>query len=429
MPVSAAGPPPGRARSLLLVAQLSPPSTLSAARRVAGLVKYLGRLGHRVTLLTSTSSGSGPVEGAARVVRARDLLVSPLNWRRASFESLAGGGDGYAAQPSVVASLIPPDLAMVGWLPFALPRALALHREEPFDCVLTTSPPHSGHLVGLALHARGVPWVADFRDGWTFESDRPEWALPGGAALDSALERRVARTADRLVAVSEPISEDLRARFGRPVATITNGFDPDEHGPGGPPAPAPAVCADRVTLLHAGRMAYAGRSPAPLLQAVAADPALARRIELLFAGPLSAQERAVIESSGLGDAARAVGSLDRPSVLALERRSDALLILTSGRRRGEVTQKVFEYLAAGKPVVVLGEETEAARIVSEAGAGPVTSAADPERIAGCLRELVGWLDGDGAAASPDPRRVERFSYANLAAAMAAELEAAISGSG
>jgi glycosyltransferase involved in cell wall biosynthesis len=429
MPVSAAGPPPGRARSLLLVAQLSPPSTLSAARRVAGLVKYLGRLGHRVTLLTSTSSGSGPVEGAARVVRARDLLVSPLNWRRASFQSLAGGGNGYAAEPSALASLVPPDLAMVGWVPFALPRSLALHREERFDCVLTTSPPHSGHLVGLALHARGVPWVADFRDGWTFESDRPDWALPGGTALDSALERRVARTADRLVAVSDPISEDLRARFGRPVATITNGFDPEEHSDEALGAPAPAVCAERVTLLHAGRMAYAGRSPAPLLEAVAGDPGLAGRVELLFAGPLSAQERELIEGSGLGGAARAVGSLDRPSVLALERRADALLILTSGRRRGEVTQKVFEYLAAGKPVVVLGEGSEAARIVSEAGAGPVTSAGDPDRIAACLRDLVGRLDGEGGGGSPDPQRVERFSYANLAAAVAEELDAAVSGSG
>jgi hypothetical protein len=121
-----------------------------------------------------------------------------------------------------------------------------------------------------------------------------------------------------------------------------------------------------------------------------------------------------------------VGSLDRPGVLALERRADALLILTSGHRRGEVTQKVFEYLAAAKPVVVLGERSEAARIVTEAGAGTVTSAEDPERIASCLRELVARLDGDGDAGAADADRVERFSYANLAGAMAAEVEAAIS---
>ncbi|MDX6642953.1 MAG: hypothetical protein QOD76_915, partial [Solirubrobacteraceae bacterium] len=111
------------------------------------------------------------------MVRTRDLLVSRINWRRASFEALAGGGDAGYSEPSPIAALVVPDLAIVGWLPFALPRALSLARRERFDCVITTSPPHSAHLIGLALRRRGVPWVADFRDGWTFESDRQEWPL------------------------------------------------------------------------------------------------------------------------------------------------------------------------------------------------------------------------------------------------------------
>jgi Glycosyl transferase 4-like domain len=212
-------------RSILLVAQLSPPSELSAARRVAGLAKYLDRLGHRITVLTSLSSGRGPVTGA-RVVRTRDLLVSRLNWRRQSFEALAGEADGggYEAAPSRLASVFVPDLAVVGWLPFALPRCRALAADA--DAVITTSPPHSGHLVGLALRGRGVPWVADFRDGWTFESDRPPWPLAAQRELDEGLERAVVRGADALVAVAEPIAADLGARFDREVATITNGFDP-----------------------------------------------------------------------------------------------------------------------------------------------------------------------------------------------------------
>src|SRR5919202_3361059 len=129
MAVPAAVPRSAARRELLLVAQLSPPSNLSAARRLAGLVKYLDRLGHQVTVLTSMSSGAGPLPGAAHVVRTRDLLVSPLNWRRQSFASLAGGGDGgpgYEAAPSRLAPLLVPDAAVVSWLPFALPRALAL---------------------------------------------------------------------------------------------------------------------------------------------------------------------------------------------------------------------------------------------------------------------------------------------------------------
>ncbi|MDQ6749405.1 MAG: hypothetical protein M3Z33_01415, partial [Actinomycetota bacterium] len=72
MTVPRAASPSAAGRELLLVAQLAPPSTLSAARRAAGLVKYLERLGHRVTVLTSMSSGSGGLAGAAHVVRTRD---------------------------------------------------------------------------------------------------------------------------------------------------------------------------------------------------------------------------------------------------------------------------------------------------------------------------------------------------------------------
>src|SRR5213592_4892054 len=81
-------------RSLLLVAHVTPPSSMSAARRAAGLTKHLAALGHEVTVLTSVMSGSGPVPGAARTVRARDLLVSPLNWRRQSFAALKGDAGG-----------------------------------------------------------------------------------------------------------------------------------------------------------------------------------------------------------------------------------------------------------------------------------------------------------------------------------------------
>ena len=403
-------------RSIMLLAQLAPPSELSAARRVAGLAKYLDRLGHRVTVLTSLSSGRGPVPGA-RVVRTRDAMVSALNWRRGSFQALAGGeGDGgYEAAPSRLASVFVPDLAVAGWLPFALPRAHALAGGA--DAVITTSPPHSGHIAGLALHARGVPWVADFRDGWTFESDRPDWPLGAQRALDAGLERVVARSADALVAVTEPIAADLRARFDREVATITNGFDPEEHAePVAIDGTAPA--GDRHTVLHAGRMAYAGRSPRPLLAALDAAPDLADRVEVLFAGPLSVEERELIERA---PAARAVGSLDRAQTLALESASDSLLVLTSGRRRGEATQKVFEYLAAGKPIVVLGQDTEAARIVESAGAGIIAPADDPAAIADALRALV---DGPDAARRA-PRGIDRYSYATLAAEMADQVERAI----
>ena len=117
-------------RSILLVAQLTPPSGLIAARRAGAFAKYLGRLGHRVTVLTSRTSGEGPIEGAAEVVRTGDALATRLNWRRRHFEALSGGGQSGYSPPSRVESWVVPDLAVGTWLPFALPRALSLARKQ-----------------------------------------------------------------------------------------------------------------------------------------------------------------------------------------------------------------------------------------------------------------------------------------------------------
>jgi glycosyltransferase involved in cell wall biosynthesis len=410
-------------RSILLVAQLSPPVSFSAAQRVAGFTKYLARRGHRVTVLTSLASGRGPIEGAAHVVRTRDLIASRINWRRAHFESLkTGDADTYQSGYSRFAYWIVPDLSLVGWLPFLLPRALGLARREHFDCVITTSPPESAHFAGAALKARyGIPWIADLRDGWMFETTHPDWAHPLLGRLDAALERAVARRADLVVGVTEPITSDLQARLGARAVTITNGFDPEEARNAG--GGVPLLPADRHALVHTGRIEFSGRTAEPLVQALRLlrdrDPATAAGLQLVLAGPLSEAERgwvAELEPAGL---ASALGTLPRPETLELQQAAGTLLLITGKARRSEATAKLYEYLAAGRPILVLGEEAEAARIVRDVGAGIVTSATDPERIYEALTEIVrgGRM---GTADGRDNRA--RYSFEHLAEELANEIE-------
>lgn len=414
-------------RRILLVAHLSPPSTLSAARRVAGLTRHLSALGHQVTVLTSVVAGTGPVAGAHGTVRTRDLMVSPLNWRRAGFDALAGASDAdYDASPSVFASVLVPDLEVVGWLPFALRRALRLAREHAVECAITTSPPRSAHLVGLALQARGVPWIADFRDGWTFDvPDRPRYPTAMQRALDRRLETTVARRANAVVGVTPPITDDLRDRLGARATTITNGFDPADVVLEADRAP---LRADRFSLVYTGSLAYGGSSPEPVLRGMEVlrrdRPEMADRLEMVFAGAISPAERAALNDPRLGGAARTLGTLPREKTLALQRAADALLLVAPDRRPSVATGKLFEYLAAGRPILVLGPSSVAARIVREASAGIAVPDDDPKAVAGALAQLL-------AHEVPPPRRAaaERFSYARLAGEMADVVEAAISQAG
>jgi hypothetical protein len=413
----------GPTRRVLLVAQLAPPSPLIAARRIAGLAKYLAAEGLEISVLTSSISGEGEIEGAKAVARTPDLMATPLNWRRAQFKALEGSADGSYSKPSRLESVLVPDIAAATWLPFAVTRSLRLVRESGLDCVITTGPAHSVHLVGLALRRRGIPWIAEFRDGWTFDQPARAFPLRVQRQLDAALERRVATGADALVGVTKPIADDLSRRFDRPATVLTNAFDPEEVTDGGDGG---LLDPDRFSVVHTGRMAYAGRTPVPLLEAVRLlkrdRPRVASRLEVVLAGPLSAEEEPLVRAADLSDTVRPVGTLDRPRTLQLQHAADALLVLAEGSSRRVATGKLFEYLATDAPILVLGDDSDAARIVAETGVGFATSGSDPNLIAPALERLV-------AFPSERPREtgaVEPYSYPHVAQRYAELIEEVVS---
>ena len=374
-------------------------------------------------MLTSLASGKGAIDGAWNLIRTRDVLSSRLNWRKGHFAAIQGREQVAASGSSWLESIIVPDLALVGWLPFALPRALSLARAGHFDCVITTSPPPSTHLIGWVLRSAGVPWIADLRDGWTFDPPRPAWPTSPQRAADRAVEQTSLARADRIVAVTSPIAEDLARRLGRKVTVINNGFDPEEVVTNHQQLDG-FLEPGKHSLVHTGRAAVSGRSPRPFLEGLIelrrSYPRAAERLEVVFAGPTTSEERELLADPRLGGMVRSVGALERPRALALQRAADSLLVLAAGASvRSVATNKLFEYLAAGRPVLVIGEDSEAARIVRETKAGVIAQGDDPKRVAAVLRRLVdGEIEAQG-------RGLERFSWPVLATSFEAEIEASL----
>ena len=406
-------------RLVLMIAQLAAPSPLVAARRVAGLTKYLGRLGYHVTILTSAISGGGPVEGAAEVVRTADLMASSLNWRRRHFAALTGQATGDLRASESCRAGRSSDLALAGWLPFALPRALALSRGRRFDVVVTTSPPPSSHFVGRALRCRKTRWIAELRDGWTFEPPHAAWPLRLQRRADRSLEARFLKHADAVVGVTEPIVADLRHRLGVDARLITNGFDPDV--PGGREGGDPLLDPKRHSIVHTGRMALARSSPRALLDGLRmlhrSQPAEAARIELVFAGPLSQEERDLMTAPDVTRQVRVTGAASsmggRYGFSGKRTRS-----WSSPKARADKASQPGSCSSTSlpaRPILVLGDETEAARIVRETRTGEAVSATDPNSIAEGLRQAA-----LGESTAPDQEAIARYSWEHLAG-MYAEL--------
>lgn len=409
-------------RRILLVAYFYPPCRDTGILRPTSMARWLRAAGHDVVVLTTSAYGGGPGDDGASVVRTADVQRWRARMRGKERIDALYDADTYSGEPHPLGKVIVPEPLAAAWLPFARSRALALHRARPFDAVITTSPPESAHAVGLALRRRGVPWVADVRDAWTFESVRPEFPTAPQRWLDRMLERRWLGAADAVVCVSRPAAEDLRTRGIAEPTLIPNGWDPSA-------APAPAaeptglLDPERVSLVYTGRFGSYGRDPRALVSGLAAfaarDPALAARFELVLAGPLSTLEAELFATAV--DPARIVraGSLPRDRALGLQKEADALLLLAQPTRSQLLNIKLFEYLASGTPILALAAGTEAGRVVSELG-GTTVRADDPDAIAAALRETAA-----GKLEQPAPEALAGYTYPRPAELMAGVVERAI----
>jgi len=162
-------------------------------------------------------------------------------------------------------------------------------------------------------------------------------------------------------------------------------------------------------------MGFTGGTTKPLVEALRLlrheAPDVASKLEVVFAGLLSTDEAELLESPDLAGIVRCVGSLERASVLQLQRAADVLLVVTEGaRRRSVATGKLFEYLATDRPILVLGSETEAARIVLATRRGEATAADDPRAISAALRRVV----EENLGLLPDLDELGRYSWPVLA---------------
>jgi glycosyltransferase involved in cell wall biosynthesis len=305
----------------------------------------------------------------------------------------------------------------VSWNVTAIPAAIRVARREGIDVVITTSPPTSVHLIGAAVRrATGARWIADLRDSIVANPHRRTESVLVRAKerTGHSVARLVGRSADAVVAVSDPIADELRALGASRVETIANGCDFEDFA-GLEYHPAP-----RLRVTHTGSF-FGRRSPRAVLEALARSDVDA---VLRFVGDFRAADREWAERLGLGDRLEIHPYLPRRQVLALQKDSEALLLLipdSGGRGRGVLSAKVFEYLAAERPILAaVPPDGAAAELIRETGAGIVVAPDDVEGIRAALERLhgdhrLGRLNGTPL----DPALRQRLSRRERAEELAA----------
>ena len=355
----------GTSKPLLMVAYHYPPEGgASGVLRALKFSKYLPAAGYTPHVLTLRESsyvtrddglkGSIPPEAVVHRTFALDA---------SRHFAIRGRYPGLLAIPD----------RFVSWLPFGTARGLSIIRKHGIRAIYSTSPIPTAHLIaGCLKRWTGLPWVADFRDPWIEEGIHPR---PGSLRerIERPLERWVLQSADRIVATTPRLREEILGRHPAlptdRVRVVYNGFDEEDFGA------APAVAAsqsDRFEILHAGLVTPDFRDPFPLLRTVAAlvnEGVLPRdrtRVTLLGGGPYldSKPFRTELESLRMEGVIEVVGRVPHEEALRRLGESAALLLLQASEdTRALIPAKAFEYLRTGRPILALTLEGDTADLL------------------------------------------------------------------
>lgn len=421
---------PVRDKNVLMVSHIFPPTGGVGVLRLVKFCKFLPRCGWGVNVLTARRKEKysvdplllGEIPGEVQVARTWHVDFSSIYMRlKAVYLALrrlfspgspaknavgrvsVGGESPRSGYRKLVDLLLVPDEG-VGWSLPALLHGVKLVDERNIDILYTTAPHYSTHVNGLLLKKiTGLPWVADFRDPWVgntfvrFPTGLHRW-------LHTRLEYLVVKNADAVLTISDGLNKILREKYPFVPAgkffTLHNGYDPDDFVV--PPADLPG---GRFIFVHTGSF-YGEKNPGTFLEALSracrSRPDLAEQVLVYFVGHGAGPYVELARQLGLGDTVRAAGYVPHREAVGYIKAAHVALLVPGGDKTA-ATGKVFQYLAAQKPILTIAESDNGVfAILDEINSKYRKYSASPDDVARLTELIMRLFDrhGEGTLQAP-----------------------------
>lgn len=238
--------------------------------------------------------------------------------------------------------------------------------------------------------------------------------LPFARRRHLRLEKSVLDGASAVVAVSPLVKKDFDEMTSTPVELITNGFDETDFVP---------KCSDgNFNLVHTGLFASDG-IPAELWDVLsekcASDSLFREKLRIRLVGKTDREVLSSLKAAGLDANLVNLGYLPHKDAVREQRGASVLLLPL--RKEPEYAAvlpgKLFEYLAAGVPVLGIGQPDGAmAAILEDTGAGKTCDWTDREALKSFIdSHWNAFLEGRDIYGGKD---VSRYSRRRLTHEMA-----------
>jgi glycosyltransferase involved in cell wall biosynthesis len=369
---------------LLILTQFFPPETGAGANRIGPMADVLSKY-FEVLVVTLKPSYPSPHEYVGIPLKSHDANYPYAVKRTFSF---------YPHKGSLILRSLREQLMALRLALRALP--------DSADIVVTSSPSmFLGPVTMVVARAKKARFVWDVRDiTWGYAKD-VAGSSPTMIFATGILERYVLhalRRADLVIGASRGITRVLVDGGVKPERTITvpNGISTDlletiVQSTSG------KVENRRPVVAYAGVIGY-NQDLGVLLDAARMLP----DVDFVLAG--DGPELPVLKkkSGELAlDNVSFSGYLNREKLLELYRRSDVLIAHVRSSPTIDATMipiKLFEYMAAGKPVIYAGKGA-AAELLREIGCAVTVTPEDPEAISTAIAELL-----------EDPERMQALGF-------------------
>jgi glycosyltransferase involved in cell wall biosynthesis len=402
---------------VLMISYYFPPMGGVGVQRTLKFVKYLPEYGWNPYVLTTNPPKGGlrdesllkDIPPDTPIMRTAALLPpQQLPWR---------------VRDIISRWLLTVD-EQLGWLPFATRAGLRIIKENPVEVIYSTSAPYTAHLIARYLHKHcNIPWVADFRDPWIGNFNL-RFPTTLHHKLVERMERQVIQDASHVLVISPPMSDSICARIpGTPHAKITclpNGFDAGDFL-----ATQPIKRdKDRFYLVYTGSF-YAqdltARSILKAVQAVTLTGQIPRqRLRLQLVGNIGKSTQKWINELNLNEIVETPGYVSHEHCIAYLLAADALLLIlgVSPDSSAVFTGKIFEYLAAARPILCLANNGVASDLIRSARAGIVVSPEDISQITQNLVEIYQQWQSGRLSIEPDQELIQTFERRKLTGQLA-----------
>jgi glycosyltransferase involved in cell wall biosynthesis len=280
---------------------------------------------------------------------------------------------------------------------------------------------HDMQVMGVAADAcarahlagRRVPWIYDAHE-YVAGLSQYGGRTPRVIAAWASLEEEHIRSASRIVTVSPAIAEALQHRYALPrrPAVVLNTPVPDPQGTNLPSVRETMGLAAEIPLVVYSGVVTHARGVHTAIEAMAMLP-MARLV--IVCVPYNdtwavRQIRPLVAKFRVADRVHFINPVPSGSVVEFLRSSDVGLVpgLHFPSHEMSLTNKMFEYLNAGVPVVVSDCRTQA-EFVRAHGIGEVFPAGNAAALASAIRKV---LDDHSryARAAADRELLDRYSW-------------------